>query len=68
MSTSTDNNAYQELHIISSQFICARSKVGPKKLVEMSVIIYSQNLRGMSDSKEAELATRLKSKGVFDRV
>jgi len=42
-----------------------RSKVGPKKLGEMSVIIYSQNLRGMSDSKEAELATRLKSKGVF---
>ena len=28
-----------------------RSKVGPKKLGEMSVIIYSQNLRGMSDSK-----------------
>ena len=31
-----------------------RSKAGPKQLGDMSVIIYSQNLRGMSDSKEAE--------------
>ena len=42
-----------------------RSKAGPKQLGDMSVIIYSQNLRGMSDSKEAELASRLKSKRVF---
>ena len=42
-----------------------RSKAGPTQLGEMSVIIYSQNLRDMRDSKEAELASRLNSKRVF---
>jgi len=42
-----------------------RSKAGPRQLGDMPVIIYSRNLRGMSDSKEAELSSRLKSKRVL---
>ena len=38
---------------------------GPQKLGEMSVLIYSQNLRGMSPEKEEELASRLNSKHVW---
>jgi len=35
------------------------SKVGRKKLGEMSVIIYSKNLRGMNHDKEEELIITL---------
>ena len=35
------------------------SKVGRKKLGEMSVIIYSKNLRGMNHNKEEELIITL---------
>jgi len=38
---------------------------GPRTLGEMSVLIYSQNLRGMSPEKEEELASRLNSKHVW---
>jgi len=38
---------------------------GPQTLGEMSVFIYSQNLRGMSPEKEEELASRLNSKRVW---
>ena len=42
-----------------------QSKVGRKKLGEMSVIIYSQNLRGMNHDKEEELIQKLKAKKVW---
>jgi hypothetical protein len=42
-----------------------RSKVGRKQLDEMSVIIYSQNLRGMNHDKEDELIQKLKAKKVW---
>ena len=42
-----------------------QSKVGRKKLGEMSVIIYSKNLRGMNHDKEEELIQKLKAKKVW---
>ena len=38
---------------------------GPRTLGEMSVFIYSQNLRGMSPEKEEELASRLNLKRLW---